>query len=69
MKLVTSLTFKELQKVSMDLKFTMVQRLPEFSRVGKYNAMNAQPLGSFDMTGGIVNKHGLVGRNPQLFQR
>ena len=47
----------------------MVERLPEFSRVGKYNAMHAQPLGSFDMTGRIVDEHRLVGCNPQLFQR
>jgi hypothetical protein len=44
----------------------MVELLLEFSRVGKYDAMNTQPLGSFDMASGIVNKHGLVGWSPNF---
>lgn len=38
----------------------MVELLPEVGCVCKYNAMNAQSLGSFDMTSGIVNEHRLV---------
>jgi hypothetical protein len=45
----------------------MVELLLEFSRVGKYDAINTQPLGSFDMATGIVNKHGLVGWYPQFW--